>query len=283
MVYASDAAQISRYYEFSWPVGEWQYGLGLLPAAEYLERRALWASLSELAVLEHPGLLMGGKKQPNVVARVWAGEPQVHLTHIDDAYLLSSWEADQRLPFGARGVARPQILRALRDEWDALPERELSRERTRRELADSYGVPLEAIAEPLYAPAEEDGEPVGRVKALEACITEGMTDATEIEATLRERYPRLYWANDPPVEIGEWQSLCAWVASFGEYGCTTATMPEGDAQTWTDLYLGDARPRSLAYDLISGSYLYSEAISLVPWWRERLAEMERVAAALGVG
>lgn len=279
MQYASEAAQISRYYEFTWPKGTWHDGLGLLPASEYLERRSLWIALSELATLEHPGLLMGGRQQPSIVARVWAGEPQVSMAEFDDPFRQHLLTPEQKLPYSVRRPARTQILRTLRDEWDATKDRETSRERQREVLAQHYGVPVETIAEPLYLEKGTKKPPMGRVRALETYASEGTRSGEEIEEALFARYPSLYWIAHPPVELSSWRALCEWL-SENAGPISASNLPEQRVEEWTALLKADSGERMRAYDLLSDTYRYARLLSVAPHWRERLAELERVAVLL---
>lgn len=280
MLYESDAAQISRYYEFTWPGGRWHYGLGMLPASEYLERRALWVALSELAPLEHPGLLMGGRKQPTTVARVWAGEPQIQMRDLEDTDAGEIWLSQQTLPYTARGPARTQILQTLRDEWDRLESRKVSRLRLRSELARHYGVPIEVITEPVYLATPSSEQPQGRVRALEAFASEGNLSGEEIEEALVSRYPTLYWAAHPPTELAVWRALCEWLEKAEGY-VRARSLPSPDGMDWPSLFTDDNGERVLAYDLITPGYGITGELSVAPYWRERLAQLERMATALG--
>lgn len=268
---------ISKFYELTWPGGLWHGDLGMLPASEYLERRALWIALSELAPLEHPGLI---QKRTATITQVWKGNPRVTMEGLRDLDVLTI-RNEVASPQSDLYLARTQILQALRDEWDNLPDRLESRERQRATLARCYKVPVKAIAEPLYRKSGKRGRPQGRVRALESSVLQGDLTGGEIELSLTARFPRLYWIAHPPTDIGMWRAICEWILSR-QMPRDICDLPTTQKKDWLRLLYDNRGERARAYALVNDELRCAQRLMLVHHWQERLAEIEQVALALGV-
>jgi hypothetical protein len=272
--------ETSEFYKASaWITSRWYAELGYLPADAYLERRGLWLALTELAPLEHPELVVNSPMCTTAVEQVW----QYHdLASLNERIwgkfgVTRNWQYTNPVTLPQR-----RILATIRDEWDALPCREESRRGLREDLARRYGVPVEAITEPMY-PHRGCAPYRVRATALEAYAAAGLRVGAEIEDSLHKQYPRLYWMAHPPVELPDIRRLCAWVEEAGKKA-RVDRFPSEESETWTRLICSEAgRRRASAYGIVSLESRRRRKVGLHPGWRERLNEMERVAAALGVG
>jgi len=188
--------------------------LSYVSAAEYLERRALFIGLTQLAPFEHPALAIGREIRDGVPARclVW------HPCDGDEEEPTTAEEEARRT---AVETARRQIRDAVVREFDSVrgwPAEPTVRSITQqREQFVSWSLarrPIDTrfLLEPMYL----DGAPVRRLDLLDRLAMETPAyaaadgEAERIEAMLDAR--PLYWEQARIDDLPVWRIVCEWIA-----------------------------------------------------------------------